>query len=122
MDAAVAKALSKTPADRFASAGDFVRALEAKPADVRAIAAAPERGRAASRDLPGTWCSDRGFRPRHRAVAERRFAAIVAGTVWRGGARERTVSGITLSADGTRATVSAREYRADAWLYQVLRP
>ena len=34
----------------------------------------------------------------------------------------RTVSGITLSADGTRATVAAREYRADAWLYQVLRP
>ena len=30
MDAAVAKALSKTPADRFASAGEFVHALEAR--------------------------------------------------------------------------------------------
>jgi hypothetical protein len=30
IDAAVAKALDKTPADRFASAGDFVRALEVK--------------------------------------------------------------------------------------------
>lgn len=32
IDAAVAKALSKTPADRFSSAGDFARALDAKPA------------------------------------------------------------------------------------------
>jgi hypothetical protein len=31
VDEAVAKALSKTPADRFATAGDFVRALVAKP-------------------------------------------------------------------------------------------
>jgi tRNA A-37 threonylcarbamoyl transferase component Bud32 len=31
IDAAVAKALSKTPADRFNSAGEFVRALSAKP-------------------------------------------------------------------------------------------
>jgi hypothetical protein len=31
IDAAVAKALDKTPADRFASAGDFARALEVKP-------------------------------------------------------------------------------------------
>jgi eukaryotic-like serine/threonine-protein kinase len=32
VDAAVAKALAKTPADRFASAGEFARALETKPA------------------------------------------------------------------------------------------
>jgi len=32
LDAAVAKALSKTPADRFGSAGEFVRALEVKHA------------------------------------------------------------------------------------------
>ena len=32
VDAAVAKALDKTPADRFASAGEFARALDAKPA------------------------------------------------------------------------------------------
>jgi hypothetical protein len=32
VDAAVAKALAKTPADRFASAGEFSRALEVKPA------------------------------------------------------------------------------------------
>jgi hypothetical protein len=32
IDAAVTKALSKVPADRFSSAGDFVRALSAKPA------------------------------------------------------------------------------------------
>jgi hypothetical protein len=47
VDAAVAKALSKTPADRFATAGDFVRALVAKP-DVQppvAAAAAPARRR-----------------------------------------------------------------------------
>ena len=31
VDAAVAKALAKTPADRFATAGDFARALDAKP-------------------------------------------------------------------------------------------
>ena len=31
IDAAVAKALDKTPADRFATAGDFARALELKP-------------------------------------------------------------------------------------------
>ena len=31
IDAAVAKALDKTPADRFGSAGDFARALELKP-------------------------------------------------------------------------------------------
>ena len=31
IDAAVAKALAKTPADRFASAGEFSRALELKP-------------------------------------------------------------------------------------------
>ena len=30
VDAAVAKALDKTPADRFASAGDFARALEVR--------------------------------------------------------------------------------------------
>jgi hypothetical protein len=32
IDAAVARALDKTPADRFASAGEFARALDAKPA------------------------------------------------------------------------------------------
>ncbi len=40
VDAAVAKALAKTPADRFASAGEFSRALEVKPA-TDAMAAAP---------------------------------------------------------------------------------
>ncbi|HUO51494.1 MAG TPA: serine/threonine-protein kinase, partial [Gemmatimonadaceae bacterium] len=38
VDAAVAKALDKTPADRYATAGDFMRAL-----DVRAPAEAPKR-------------------------------------------------------------------------------
>ncbi len=32
VDAVVAKALAKTPADRYASAGEFARALDAKPA------------------------------------------------------------------------------------------
>ena len=47
MDAAVARALAKTPADRFASAGEFVRALEAKSPTTNAIAeaAAPNRRR-----------------------------------------------------------------------------
>ncbi len=41
VDAAVQKALSKVPADRFASAGDFMRALEAVPvASTGAMAAA----------------------------------------------------------------------------------
>ncbi len=40
VDAAVAKALDKTPADRFASAGDFARAIEVKP-----VAAAAQTGR-----------------------------------------------------------------------------
>ena len=48
VDDAITKALAKTPADRFASAGDFVRALEAglKPpaaTDARPAAAAPRR-------------------------------------------------------------------------------
>jgi hypothetical protein len=48
IDAAVAKALAKTPADRFASAGDFSRALVVRPAtDVREAAAANPRGRMA---------------------------------------------------------------------------
>ncbi len=42
IDAAVAKALDKTPADRFATAGDFARALDLKTiATTAAIAAAP---------------------------------------------------------------------------------
>jgi hypothetical protein len=41
IDAAVARALDKTPADRFATAGDFARALEVKPAP--AIAASGSR-------------------------------------------------------------------------------
>jgi len=51
IDAAVAKALDKTPADRFASAGDFSRALELKPitgtvpiASSPAAAGKPKRG------------------------------------------------------------------------------
>jgi hypothetical protein len=43
VEAAVAKALSKTPADRFATAGDFVKALEAPPAVVQPPAASPRR-------------------------------------------------------------------------------
>jgi eukaryotic-like serine/threonine-protein kinase len=37
IDAAVARALDKTPADRFASAGEFARALEAKPAPAATV-------------------------------------------------------------------------------------
>ena len=52
VDAAVAKALAKTPADRFASAGDFAKALEVKspqdsPASARAGVATPPRRRTA---------------------------------------------------------------------------
>jgi hypothetical protein len=43
IDAAVSRALSKTPADRFTSAGDFARALAAKPAAEEPAAAAPTR-------------------------------------------------------------------------------
>jgi hypothetical protein len=43
IDAAVAKALSKTPADRFASAGEFARALEAKPAPAADVAGGGRR-------------------------------------------------------------------------------
>ncbi|MGN6393472.1 MAG: protein kinase domain-containing protein [Gemmatimonadales bacterium] len=51
VDAAVAKALDKTPADRFASAGDFARALDARTvtgastAPTVAVSAPPSRGR-----------------------------------------------------------------------------
>ncbi len=38
VDAAVARALDKTPADRFPSAGDFARAIEVKPAPAAAPA------------------------------------------------------------------------------------
>ncbi|HWG52885.1 MAG TPA: protein kinase [Gemmatimonadaceae bacterium] len=44
VDAAIAKALSKTPADRFASAGDFVRALEAGMKPEAATVARPAGG------------------------------------------------------------------------------
>src|SRR6185295_15168542 len=37
IDAAVARALDKTPADRFGSAGEFARALEAKPAPAATV-------------------------------------------------------------------------------------
>ena len=54
IDAAVAKALSKTPADRFSSAGDFARALEVKPAtDAFALATAPAGGRRRALALGG---------------------------------------------------------------------
>src|SRR5512142_406826 len=44
IDEAVAKALSKTPADRFSTAGDFVRALEASKQQSAPVAApAPKR-------------------------------------------------------------------------------
>jgi serine/threonine protein kinase len=49
IDDAVAKALAKSPADRFASVGDFLRAIEAAKSNVAADAvegaAAPSRGR-----------------------------------------------------------------------------
>ena len=45
IDAAVAKALDKTPADRFASAGDFARALDLKPAATTAATSAVPSGR-----------------------------------------------------------------------------
>ncbi len=38
IDAAVARALDKTPADRFASAGEFARALEVKPVPAATVA------------------------------------------------------------------------------------
>ncbi len=44
VDAAVAKALDKTPADRFASAGDFARALELKPVATTAATATTASG------------------------------------------------------------------------------
>ncbi len=54
IDAAVAKALDKTPADRFASAGDFARALELKPiATTATIASAPGGRRIASASVVG---------------------------------------------------------------------
>ncbi len=43
IDAAVAKALAKTPADRFTTAGDFARALFAKPAHEARSADVPPR-------------------------------------------------------------------------------
>jgi hypothetical protein len=45
VDAAVAKALAKTPADRFASAGEFARALDVKPAVEAPAGATPGAGR-----------------------------------------------------------------------------
>ena len=45
IDAAVAKALDKTPADRFASAGDFARALELKPVATTSATATPPAAR-----------------------------------------------------------------------------
>ena len=53
IDAAVAKALDKTPADRSPSAGDFVRALDAKPAAAHRRALGPARPGAAW--WPASW-------------------------------------------------------------------
>ena len=54
IDAAVAKALDKTPADRFASAGDFARALELKPiTGTVPIAAATGTGAAPAKSKRG---------------------------------------------------------------------
>ena len=47
VDEAVAKALSKTPADRFASAGDFVRALDAGLKQPAPVVAQPAKRRPA---------------------------------------------------------------------------
>lgn len=49
VDAAVQKALSKVPADRFASAGDFVKALEAAPAPATSAPSAASRPQPRSR-------------------------------------------------------------------------
>jgi hypothetical protein len=54
IDAAVARALDKTPADRFGSAGDFARALELKPiTGTVPVAVAPAAAGARSRR--GLW-------------------------------------------------------------------
>ncbi len=45
IDAAVARALDKTPADRFASAGEFARALDAKPVAPTVVLPAPRSRR-----------------------------------------------------------------------------
>lgn len=44
IDAAVSRALDKTPADRFSSAGEFARALEVKPAAPTRATPAPRSG------------------------------------------------------------------------------
>jgi eukaryotic-like serine/threonine-protein kinase len=53
VDAAVARALDKTPADRFASAGDFARALEARA--VTGSSTAPTIAVRASRSRRPVW-------------------------------------------------------------------
>ncbi len=55
IDAAVARALDKTPADRFASAGDFSRALELKPITGTVPVAVATGAAAAAKPKRGLW-------------------------------------------------------------------
>jgi hypothetical protein len=70
IDAAVAKALAKTPADRFPTAGDFVHALEAAP-----VIDVPDHARAAP-------SAPRVARPGLALMAVVALAAIVAVTMY----------------------------------------
>jgi hypothetical protein len=55
IDAAVARALDKTPADRFASAGDFSRALELKPITGTVPVAVATGAAATAKPKRGLW-------------------------------------------------------------------
>ncbi|MGH7621813.1 MAG: protein kinase domain-containing protein, partial [Gemmatimonadaceae bacterium] len=92
VDEAVAKALAKTPADRFASAGDFARALDAKPAAETPRAAAAQAPKRRTSMLVG--------------VAVLALAAIAAGGVYAMRAKPPAHTSIAALGQKTQLTLS----------------
>ena len=107
VDAAVAKALDKTPADRFASAGEFARALDAKPA-----AASPTRRARPPRPAAGAG----GSAPPARRLLLAAAGAALAGQGARRAARPafalRDRTQLTSSGNGVRLRGERRRQAA----------
>lgn len=92
LDAVVLRALAKDPANRFGSAGEFSRALDAAEADpdhgalgataaYAAIAAAPDGIADADAAPPPPVDDDHGWMTRRRAIALAAIALVAAGVV-----------------------------------------
>ncbi len=100
VDAAVAKALEKLPADRFASAADFAQALR-DPRFAGGLAAAAARGA----EAPRAWRRD--WRP-WAAAGALVLAGLVAGRLWpRAQAPAATVQRFVVPVDAREGVIGA---------------